>query len=85
MQHPVLTETEFQEWLLHPATQSLRLVLTGWVAEAKESWASGTFTDMSQFGTAILNAKAIGGVELCTRVLGLDFEQLQAELENASQ
>lgn len=85
MSNPLLVEEQFLEWQLHPATQALKQVLRVWVAETKDQWAAGTFTDMSQFGTAILNAKAIGHVELCERVLGLDFEQLQSELENASQ
>lgn len=83
MSNPLLVEQEFQEWLLHPATQVLKQVLRAWVEERKDLWASGAFTDMSQFGTAILNAKAIGAVELCERVLGLDFEQLQSEQQDA--
>ena len=85
MSNPLLVEEQFLEWHLHPATQALKQVLRAWVAETKDQWAAGTFTDRSQFGTASLNAKAIGHDELCERVLGLDFEQLQAELENASQ
>lgn len=45
----------------------------------KESWASGAWTDMSQFGTAILNAKAIGKCELIEDVVSVEYEQLLGE------
>ena len=40
---------------------------------------AGEFTDQSQFGTAISNAKAIGACQAFEDVLGVDLEQLVGE------
>lgn len=78
MPSPAFTEQDFADWLQHPCTQGLRAWLTGRKEQLKESWASGAFTDQSQYATAILNAKAIGACELASQVIDLDFEQLKA-------
>jgi hypothetical protein len=67
----------------HPATLALRQVLRLWQEEYKEQWAAGAYTDMSQFGTAILNAKAIGNCEALERVLGLDYNQAIGEIDDS--
>lgn len=77
-------EQEWQEWLEHPATRALHRTLRLWQEEFKDQWAGGAFTDLSQYGTAILNAKAIGGCEALERVLGLDFEQVIGESKDGS-
>lgn len=77
-----LKQEEFQEWKLHPVTQALEQALKNWKKTFQERWAAGEFTDQSQYGTAILNAKAIGNCELIERVLNLDMEQLEGELED---
>jgi hypothetical protein len=41
---------------------------------------SGCYTDVSQFGTAILNAKAIGRCEAVHDVMNLDYETFCMEL-----
>ena len=78
-------EEEFKEWLEHPATKALHRILRGWQSDLKEQWASGAFTDQSQFGTAISNAKAIGNCEVIERTLGLDYEQMLGESDDGSQ
>jgi len=77
-----LNKEEFLGWLLHPATKALQAALQQWKVDLQEQWAAGVFTDLSQFGTAILNAKAIGNVEMIERVLALDYEQLEAEIND---
>jgi hypothetical protein len=47
----------------------------------QEQWAAGQFTDQSSFGTTILNAKAIGVCESVDRLLNLEYEQLEGELD----
>jgi hypothetical protein len=83
-QRPQLNSEEFESWLLHPGTKALKFVLDAWVAEAKERWASGAFTDQSQYVTAIANAKAIGNCEVCERIKTLDFEAIEQELDDGS-
>lgn len=72
---------EWEEWLTHPMTRAVRRAMASRVALLKEQWAAGTFTDVSQYGTAILNAKAIGACEAYTFLTELDFEQLEGELD----
>jgi hypothetical protein len=68
-------------WLENPVTQLLRKrLLPQWVEEEKDRWAAGHFTDLSQFGTAILNAKAIGRCETLEDIISLDYESLCQEL-----
>ena len=76
------TEQEFKDWLEHPATQAIHRTLRNWQQGLKDNWASGSYTDMSQYGTAILNAKAIGTCEALDRVIEIDFEQLVGESDD---
>lgn len=46
----------------------------------KDQWAAGAFSDMSQFGTAILNAKAIGICMMIEDTLGVDWQTVVGEL-----
>lgn len=79
MTNPPLNEEEWAGWKQHPATQALMRWAAGEVAQAKEQWASGQFTDQSQFGTAMLNAKAIGRCEAFGDLADLDYEQVIGE------
>lgn len=67
----------------HPATQALYRILRQWRADLKDQWASGAYTDLSQYGTAILNAKAIGTCEAFEKILELDFEQMLGEADDS--
>jgi hypothetical protein len=58
----------------------LKRLLPQWVEEEKERWMAGHYTDMSQYGTAILNAKAIGRCEAIHDILNLDYETFCMEL-----
>jgi|APCry1669189101_1035198.scaffolds.fasta_scaffold99286_1 hypothetical protein len=79
------TEQEWQEWKQHPCSEALQKILRNWQESLKSQWAAGTFTDQSQFGTAISNAKAIGNCEAFERVLELEYEQLESELDDGKQ
>lgn len=77
---PPVSEEDFLAWRQHPVTEGLLALLRGRVDGLKERWAAGQFTDPSQFGTAILNAQAIGECGLCETLIALDFEQYHSEL-----
>ena len=79
------TEQEFKDWQDHPATKALHDLLLERRNDLKEQWASGAFTDQSQFGTAILNAKAIGNCEAVELILNLEYEQLLGESDGEQQ
>lgn len=82
---PALSEEEFLAWRQHPVTEGLIVLLRGRIDGLKERWAAGQFTDPSQFGTAILNAEAIGECKLCEVLIALDFEQFHSELYDDEQ
>ena len=67
---------------MHPVTQALQLLLRRRQDDLKEQWAAGQFTDQGQFGTAILNAKAIGNCEAYEKIEQLDFEEFIEELSD---
>lgn len=76
------TEQEWRDWKQHPCSEVMRIILNNWKEQLKSQWAAGSFTDLSQFGTAILNAKAIGNCEAFDRMIELEYEQLEQELDN---
>jgi len=45
----------------------------------KAQWAAGAYTDQSQFGTAILNAKAIGFCEACEDIIALEYLDIKGD------
>lgn len=42
----------------------------------------GEFTDVSQYSSAIVNAKRVGQCEILNHLRRLDFEQMQGELDD---
>lgn len=79
-----LQESEFHGWLQHPTTQRLRALIRERKEALKEQWASGQFTDLSQYGAAILNAKAIGECQTLDWLLELEFTHLYEEMESGA-
>lgn len=75
-----ITKEQWEAWLGLPVTKALHQYLLSKESGLKDLWSSGEFTDMSQFGTAILNAKAIGNCEVYNEIVNLDFEQVTEEL-----
>lgn len=67
---------DFNEWLLHPLTKRLFAAAGRRKELLKEQWASGAFTDLSEYGTTILNAKAIGSVEILDWLVGVEVQDL---------
>lgn len=74
-----LSQEEFDAWRDHPVTHLLRELAQRRKEQLKEQWASGQFTDLSQYGTAILNAKAIGRCEEISWFADLDYETFLGE------
>jgi len=81
-QRQELSQEAWDGWLQHPVTKALRRTLLYWQRQKQEQWASGAFTDQQHFGTAILNAKAIGNCEAWNQVIELDFDKLIGEIED---
>ena len=56
-------------WRQLPMTQALLLQLKAWFVANFEEWANGSLTSESVEGTAQLNAKAMGHINACERVI----------------
>lgn len=76
-QLPSLEEQDFIDWLDHPVTQKFMTFLAQRKEDLKEQWASGAFTHVERYATAIANAKAIGRCEELSRILELEHTDLQ--------
>lgn len=75
-------EVALEEWKAHPVTRKLFGFVRGQQEALKNQWASGRFTELQRYGTAMLNAKAIGQMELLERLLELDVSDLFDPEEN---
>lgn len=65
----------FQEWKSLPQTEAFFRHLKGLRQDLLEAWSDGTFTAESVEGTAQLNAKALGYVEMIDQIVNLeDFD-----------
>ena len=81
----VLSQEMFADWKEHPVTEALLEAVKLKRQRLHERWEAGQFTDQGQFGTAILNAKAIGQCEEILFLLELDVETLNMELADGEQ
>lgn len=62
----------FQEWKSLPQTEAFFRHLHSLRQQTLEAWADGRFTDASVEGTAQLNAKMLGYVELIDQIINLE-------------
>ena len=82
MRKAELTEEIFADWLQHPVTEALRVVLVKWRAERKEAWEKGDALAQGLQVYPLLNAAAIGECTGFRLIQELDFETLKGELED---
>ena len=76
---PLLPKNLLVEWLNHPCTRGLIKNVKRDRTALMEQWASGSFTDSTSAGTAQLNAKALGQINVLDDLLD-SFNQLQEQL-----
>ncbi len=60
--------------MLHPVTQAYRQLLRQMVADGKDHWAQGAFTAATIEASVMLNAKALGKLEVLEGLAELDFQ-----------
>ena len=69
-------QVAFEEWRAHPVTRKLFEFYRARQELLKNQWAAGRFTDVHKYAMTILNAKAIGQVEILERLLELEASDL---------
>jgi len=73
---------QWKAWMKQEETQIFFKDLDEMRLEFLEAWASGNFTRESAEGTAVLNAKALGQVQLLDSILDLRTEKV---MENGTE
>jgi hypothetical protein len=75
-------EEEFNEWKLHPVTQTILKLLQAKREELRQQWEGGSFTDYTQEGTVLINVGNLGTCKGYAFVTDLTYEQLTTELSD---
>jgi len=78
----MISETEFLEWLDHPATRDMKKFLASRREALRQSWEGGSFTDYTSEGTTLTS---VGNIGLCrgyATVMDLTYDELVSELDN---
>ena len=65
------------EWLQHPITKEWWDFMSNLKEDLKESWASQLYVGISQEETIQRNSFALGQVDLLTRLLQADIENMK--------
>jgi len=60
---------EWQEWAQHPLTQEFKSILGESIEETGRAWADEAYVSDSMEKTALVNAKALGGVDALRKVI----------------
>lgn len=80
MQHENLgrmpTETEWEEWLIHPCSKRLRRWAEQSRLDLMELWAGGKFSAAFDMEMAVKNAGATGACSVYETVTELDYQQI---------
>lgn len=72
----MLTEEEWKEWLLHPATKRLREWAYEQLEDRKDRWADGDFTDFTQTAMIARNAGATGACSVYKEIVEMNYEKM---------
>jgi hypothetical protein len=77
-----ITETEFNDWKLHPVTIAVMEVLAARREELRQLWEGGSFTDYDTATTALVNVGNIGTCRGLAFVMELTYEQYIGEIDD---
>ena len=72
-----ITKTEFQGWLEHPCTQSLKHTLESELDRIVLNWVKGGYVTNTTDGTAISQAKVAGSAEAIEGVMSYIDDMLE--------
>jgi hypothetical protein len=71
----MISQEEIQGWKNHPVTKEYFKMMKQLREELLEQWANSNFTAETSEGTAQLNAKALGKVQLLDELLDFYIEE----------
>lgn len=70
-----MEKEEFLAWLQDPRTQEVMKLLERWEQGLKDQWARGGFAGEDIEAYSLMNAEALGQVQVLRRIRDLEFEQ----------
>jgi hypothetical protein len=73
-------DSRFQGWRSQEVTQEMFKLLRAWRQALMEQWAVGVFQGETVEATALANASAIGEINLLTKLIEIDAEQIEEAL-----
>lgn len=74
-----VSQEQLDEWLAHPVTREFAARLKRERLKIMELWASGAFSDDTEFKTAVKEAAAIRHCQVLDTLLQLDPEDFDPE------
>ena len=80
-----LTEEEFNEWKLHPATKAIMQILAAKREELRQQWEGGSFTDYTKETTVLVNVGNLGTCKGYAFVMDLTYEGYITEIDDGEQ
>lgn len=76
----MISENEFKEWLLMPATKELIRILNARREDLRQQWEGGSFTDYEKDGTVLTNVGNMGTCKGYAFVTDFTYEQYLTEI-----
>ena len=64
-----ITKGEFEGWVSHPCTKSLKYTIEAALDNLVLAWAKGGFTDNSSDSTGMMHARSTGQAEALERIM----------------
>lgn len=80
-----LTEVEFNDWKLHPATIAVMEILAAKREELRQQWEGGSFVDYEKDTTVLVNVGNLGTCKGYAFVMDLTYEQYVSETDDGKQ
>ena len=74
-----VSKEQLDEWLAHPVTREFAARLARERTNLMEMWASGAFSDDTEFKTAVKEAAAIRHCQVLQSLLNLEPEDFDSE------
>lgn len=78
----MISESEFNDWQLHPVTKAIVALLHAKREELRQQWEGGSFTDYDKGTTALVNVGNLGTCKGYAFVTDLTYEQFTSEIDN---
>jgi hypothetical protein len=78
----LLTREQWEGWHRQAETAAFRDFLRASIAEAKDAWAQGAFTDgKDAFQLAVANAAAVENIRVVQQLIDMDYDEYLTQMK----